>query len=291
MLDQSVEVAGGRRLAFRDHGPASGVPMFSLHGTPGSRLVFDPWIDDARRKGIRLLSYDRPGYGGSTAQRGRSVGDVAKDVVALADHLGLDRFAVWGYSGGGAPALACAALLPKRVVGASSLAGLAPYPAEGLDWIGNVGEMNAADFRLMLSDQKAWETKSKADREELMRLTSATLVDAFASLLSPVDQAATSDEWASFLVRQMKEGLAPGDQGILDDNLSLVKPWGFRAEDIRVPVQIWHGGEDRFVPFTHGEWLAARIPDVDAHLDRSAGHTSIVLNAVPHVLSWLKSRF
>ncbi len=291
MIEGSVHLDAGRRLRFREHEPADGLPVFVLHGTPGSRLVFESWIADAASKGIRLISYDRPGYGGSTPLRGRTVGDVARDVAAIANHLRLDRFGVWGMSGGGAPALACAALLPDRVVGASSLAGLAPYPAEGIDWIGDVGELNAEDFRLMVRDQPAWEEKSKKDREEMLTLTPTTLLQMFSSLLSEVDRAASTEEWASFLIRQMNEGLAHGDEGVRDDNLSLIKPWGFRPEDIRVPVQIWHGGQDRFVPFTHGMWLAKRISGVDAHLDRHQGHTSIVLKGVPEAQSWLKARF
>ncbi len=291
MIEGSVQLSAGRRLQFRYNGPADGHPVFVLHGTPGSRLVFEPWVADATSKGIRLISYDRPGYGRSTPTRGRTVGDVANDVAAIANHLRLDRFGVWGMSGGGAPALACAALLPERVVGASSLAGLAPYPAEGIDWIGDAGELNAEDFRLMLRDQSAWEEKSKKDREEMLTLTPTTLLQMFSSLLSEVDRAATSEEWASFLIRQMNEGLAHGDEGVRDDNLSLIKPWGFRPEDIRVPVQIWHGGQDRFVPFTHGMWLAKRIAGVDAHLEPDQGHTSMVLKGVPEAHSWLRRHF
>lgn len=291
MIDAHVKLEGGRLLGYRVDGPSDGLPLFSLHGTPGSRLVFEPWVADAASKGLRLISYDRPGYGQSTPVRGRTVGDVAKDVAKVADHLGIDRFGVWGYSGGGAPALACAALLPDRVVGAVSLAGVAPYPAEGLDWIGNAGELNAEDFRLMLKDQPAWEEKTKTDRAELLSLTPAKLREMFSSLLSEVDRAASTEEWATFLIRQIKEGLAHGAEGMRDDSLSQIRPWGFRPQDIRVPVQLWHGGQDHFVPFTHGEWFARRIPGVDAHLDRNEGHTSVVLKSVPLAMNWLKERF
>lgn len=291
MNDQRVTLDGGRVIQFRDHGPSNGLPVFTLHGTPGSRLVFPPWVADAASKDIRLISYDRPGYGQSSSLRGRSVGDTAQDVAAIADHLRLERFAVWGFSGGGAPALACAALLASRVVGAASLAGVAPYPAEGLDWIAGTGELNAEDFRLLLSDQPAWEEKSKKDRLELLTLTPTTLRQMFSSLLSEVDRRASTEEWASFLINQVKEGLARGDEGMRDDSLSQIIPWGFRPEDIRVPVQLWHGRHDRFVPFSHGEWLAKRIRGVDAHLDPDLGHTSIVLTGVPLAQSWLKERF
>lgn len=265
--------------------------MFLLHGTPGSRRAFDPWVLDARARGLRLLTYDRPGYGGSTARPGRSVGDVAEDVAEIADALGLERFAVWGFSGGGAPALACAARLPKRVVGAASIAGVAPYPAEGLDWVGDAGELNAEDFRLMLADRPAWLAKSKKDREEMLTLTPAKLEAMFASLLSDVDRAASTPAWTEFLVAQIREGLAPGDEGIRDDNLSTILPWGFRLEEIPVPTQLWHGAHDRFVPFTHGQWLARRIPNVEAHLEPAEGHTSLTVRKPPEVHAWLNARF
>ncbi len=237
-----------------------------------------------------MISYDRPGYGGSTSLPGRQVADVAADVGAIADALGVGRFGVWGHSGGGAPALACAAILGERVAGAACLSGVAPYPAEGLDWLAGMGELNVEDFQLMLRDQPAWEKKSQEDRRALLAWSPEELRNGWASLLSPVDRKAFTAELAEFLVRQLKEGLRPGAEGMVDDNLSYVLPWGFSPGDIRVPVQVWHGGEDRFVPVSHGKWLAARIPNAEAHIEPTQGHVTVLVDGVPRAQSWLASK-
>jgi len=291
VIEHTVQPSSGRKLQVREEGDPHGVPLFALHGTPGSRLLYPPISADALKKRIRLISYDRPGYGGSTARPDRRIADDATDVAAIADALRLDRFGVWGHSGGGAPALACAARLGDRVVGAACLAGVAPYPAEGLDWLAGTGELNEADFRLMLRDRFAWEVKSRKDRDEMLRWTRDDLREGFASLCSEVDRRALTDELADFILRQGQEGLRPGDEGIRDDNLSVIKPWGFELGRIRVPVQIWHGGQDRFVPITHGQWVSARIPNADVHLEQDQGHLTTFVHRVPSAQTWLAARF
>ncbi|MGI0052741.1 MAG: alpha/beta fold hydrolase [Thermoplasmata archaeon] len=169
MVRQSIlRLDSGRKLQIAEEGELRGLPIFSLHGSPGSRMVYAPFSADAAAKGIRLISYDRPGYGASSPAPGRRVVDEAANVAAIADDLGIDRFAVWGFSGGGAPALACAAALPRRVVAAASLAGVAPYPAEGLDWFAGMTDSSVADTRLALDDPRGWDLKCRGDRELLL---------------------------------------------------------------------------------------------------------------------------
>ena len=242
-------------------------------------------------KGIRLISYDRPGYGGSPEQPGRRIVDVAADVAGIADSLRIDRFGVWGHSGGGAPALACAATLGRRVVGAVCSAGVAPYPAEGLDWLAGTGELNAEDFRLMLSDRRAWEEKNRKDRADMMSWNPDQLRQGLTSLCSEVDRQALTDELVEFLIRQGREGLRPGEAGMRDDNLSTILPWGFDFAQIRVPVQVWHGGQDLFVPVAHGRWVAARIPDADVHIEPNEGHITTFVRTIPVAQSWLAAKF
>lgn len=291
MREHTVRLVSGRILQVREEGDPQGHPVFSLHGTPGSRVNYPPLVADATAKGLRLISHDRPGYGWSTVQPGRSVGDAAADVAAIADALRIDRFGVWGHSGGGAPALACAALLGPRVVGAVSLAGVAPYPAEGLDWVAGTGEFNEVDFRLMLADRPAWEAKSRTDRDNMMSWTPDQLRAGFASLLCDVDRSMLTDELVDFFLRQAREGLRPGYEGMRDDNLTTILPWGFELARIQVPVQVWHGGRDRFVPISHAEWVVARIPKADVHLERDEGHLSTLVRRVPAAQSWLADRF
>lgn len=290
MREHSVRLETGRKLLVREDGKPDGIPVFSLHGTPGCRLMPNLFTDDAATKGIRLISYDRPGYGGSTPAPGRRVVDVASDVAAIADELGLEKFGVWGVSGGGAPALACAAALPKRVLGAASLAGFAPYGADGLDYFAGMGELNIAEFQLMLKDRPAWEAMSRQARDALIATTPDQLRDRWSSLLSEVDRKSLTEEVVAWLISGIKEGLRTGDAGLRDDSLSLAMPWGFDLREIHVPVQIWHGGQDRFVPFSHGQWLAARIPGADVHLEPDEGHLTIVFRHLPDVEAWLASK-
>ena len=291
MREFTVRVSGGRTLQAVEDGDPRGRPVFSLHGTPGARMLYPKHVADAASQGIRLIGYDRPGYGGSSALPGRRVVGAAADVAAIADHLRLDRFAVWGHSGGGAPALACAAALPERVVAAACLAGVAPYPAQGIDWVAGMGELNVDDFELMLRDRAAWEAKLEKDRQEMLEVTADQLTVVFASLLSEVDRAAFTPELGEFFLRQAREGLKDGTHGVRDDNLSETLPWGFDLGAIRPPVQLWHGRHDRFVPYSHGEWLASRLGRADVHLEPNEGHVSLYRNRIPEVHRWLVSHF
>jgi pimeloyl-ACP methyl ester carboxylesterase len=289
--ERNVQTGDGRTLRVLEAGDPGGRPVFFLHGTPGCRFLFADQVEDARRQGLRLIGHDRAGYGGSSPNKGRRIVDEAADVTTIANSLGIDRFAVYGWSGGGAPTLACAARLPDRVVGASSIAGVAPYPSEGLDWLAGTGELNVDDFNLMLSDQPAWEAKTAREAAMMAKATPEELREYLSSLLSEVDRAALTGRMVDFLVKQMREGLRSGISGPVDDSLSTAKPWGFELPTIRVPSQIWHGKHDKFVPFSHGEWLASRLPRAEHHLEPSEGHISMFINRVPSIHKWLASRF
>jgi len=289
-MEQTVRLGPRRRLKVLELGERNGTPIFWLHGTPGARVPPTAVERDAVKKGIRLVGYDRPGYGGSTRHRGRRVGDVATQVEAIADALGLDRFGVWGFSGGGAPALACAAQLPQRVVAAADMAGAAPYRAKGFDWTAGMGEMNVQEYQLARDDPAAFERLSRRERSEWLKVTPGQLRKAWASLLSPVDRAAMDLETTRWLVQQIRVGMARSSLGMVDDSLSQVRPWGFDPTRIRVPVQVWHGGEDRFVPFSHGKWVASHVPTAEAHLLPKEGHISLA-RYIPKVQSWILSQF
>jgi pimeloyl-ACP methyl ester carboxylesterase len=257
-------------------------------GTPGSRHLYGPVAQDAAARGLELISYDRPGYGGSSPQPGRTVADCAEDVRAICAALGLDRLAMWGMSGGGPHVLACAALLPDLVTAAASLASVAPHGADGLDYFAGMGEDNVDDDRLFLTDEAAARAKMDKDREEILATSPEDAAKGIASLLTPTDAAALVGDLAEYLAFSEREGLAPGSQGWWDDNCHL-RPWGFDLADITVPVLLLHGRQDMFVPFGHGEWLAAHIPGVEARLLDDEGHLTLLRNRVPEVHAWLSS--
>ena len=278
-------------LRVEEAGDPHGKAILMHHGTPGSGVLYGPHVSDAMDRSIRLIGYDRPGYGGSTAHPGRTVADCAADVRSIADVLGVNRLGVWGFSGGGPHALACAALLPDLVVAVGSLAAIAPYGAPGLDYFAGMGEENVDDIKLMLADEPAARAKAIDDRERLLALSAEDMAKAFPTLLSAVDAAAVTAGMAEYLWQSGQIGLASSDQGWWDDGKAHLQPWGFAFESTRVPVQLWHGRHDRFVPFRHGEWLAGKIPGVEAHLTDDDGHLTLMQNRVGQLHAWLLEHF
>jgi len=290
ITQRTARTPDGRTLAIEDAGDPAGRPVLVHNGTPNSRHLYGPAVADAAARGLRLIGYDRPGYGGSTPQPGRTVADCAADVRAICAELGIERLAMWGASGGGPHVLACAALLPDLVTAVASLCSLAPADAEGLDFFDGMGQENADDFRLLKRDPEAARAKLESDREQSLAATAADLAKILQTLLTPTDAAVLTGEFAEYLVYTGHEGLAPGAQGWWDDGVAHASPWGFELSAIRVPVLLMHGRQDQFVPFGHGQWLAARIPGVDARLLDHDGHLTLETNRMGEVHAWLAER-
>jgi pimeloyl-ACP methyl ester carboxylesterase len=290
-VQRTARTPDGRTLAIEEDGDPNGRPVLVHGGTPNSRHLYPPTAIDAAARGLRLISYDRPGYGGSTPHPGRTVADCAADVRAICAELGIDRLAMWGISGGGPHVLACAALLPDLVTAAASLASPAPLDAEGLDWFAGMGQDNADDFRLYLRDPEAARAKLESDREASLAASADDLAAMLRTLLSPADAAVLKDAVAEYLVYSGHEGLAPGSQGWWDDSVADASPWGFELSAISVPVLLMHGRQDQFVPFGHGQWLAAHVPGVEARLFDHDGHLTLLVNRIGEVHAWLADRF
>jgi pimeloyl-ACP methyl ester carboxylesterase len=288
--ERDITLADGRTLHVYEAGVGDGQAVIAIYGTPSSGLIYDAHAQDAEARGIRLVTFDRAGYGTSDAKPGRSVGDVAADVAAIADELELEHFAVWGVSGGGPHALACAALLPGRVTAAASLAGVAPYGVDGLDWTAGMGEDNIEEFGASVQGRGPLDTYLRAQAAGLAGATVEDLRVVWASLLTPVDAEIASGPHAVYLMESMRRALALGVDGGLDDDLAFVAPWGFELDEIAVPVLLWQGEQDRFVPFSHGRWLAERIPGVEARLTADDGHLTLMEHRVPDVHAWLLER-
>jgi pimeloyl-ACP methyl ester carboxylesterase len=285
---QLVPLRDGRVLDAVTGGADRGELLIFHHGTPGGGLI-PPAIEQAlRERGMRGAAYARPGYGDSTRQPGRTVADCAADVAELADHLGADRFYTMGASGGGPHVLACAALLPDRLLGATAIAGVAPMDAEGLDWLAGTGELN-------LEGYDAWRAGPEAHRAYLERvaadmgdLSVERLQESLATVLSDVDRAVLVREFAEFVAATFRRAMLRGLDGWYDDDVAELGDWGFDPADIRIPLALWHGGRDRFVPFAHGEWLAAHVPGVRAHLLPEDGHLTIVLSRAGELVDELR---
>jgi pimeloyl-ACP methyl ester carboxylesterase len=281
-----VTLADGRTLRGYEGGDPTGRLVVYHHGTPMSGLLRREWAEDARVREIRLVGYDRAGYGGSTRHPGRTVADVAGDVAALADSLGVDRFLTWGVSGGGPHALACAALLSDRVIAAGSVASVAPYDASGLDFLDGMGQDNLDEFGAASAGEEALRPYLIEQTAGLLAATPESLRDAMASLLPEVDREALTGETAEFLHGAMTSGLRQVCDGWLDDDLAFVAPWGFEVASIVVPLLVMQGDQDLMVPFSHGRWLAAALPSATVRLMAEEGHISLIAR-IPEVHEWL----
>jgi pimeloyl-ACP methyl ester carboxylesterase len=287
-MEHSISTPDGRTLAVEDLGDPAGKPVLVHAGTPNSRHLYGPQVVDAVARGLRLVCWDRPGYGGSTPQPGRTIADVAADARTVCATLGFERVATWGISGGAPHALACAALLPDLVAAAASLASPAPYPAEGIgDYYAGMGEDNVEEVRLILADEAAAMDKHKREWAEMREVTDDDIAASMASLLTAVDAAVLTGELTAFFAATMRDGLAPGPEGYSDDSVALVRPWGFELSAISVPVLLLHGKHDQFVPQAHGAWLAGQIPGVEARLLDDDGHLTLGSNHIGAVHEWL----
>ncbi len=276
---ERVALPDGRTLEYLVEGPADGRTLVLHHGTPGGAVRCAPLADPARRLGFRVVHTGRPGYGGSTPQPGRRVADVAADTAAVLDALGADDFVTLGWSGGGPHALACAARLPGRCRGAVTVAGVAPYPAEGLDWLAGMGEENQTEFGAAFAGPDALEKFLAEAAPVMATVQPPNVIEALGDLIADADKRALVGELADYLAESSRYSVSTGVAGWRDDDLAFVAPWGFDVTEIQVPVAIWQGDQDRMVPFDHGRWLAAQVPGATVHLIPGEGHLSLVKNA------------
>ena len=271
-----VRLPGGRTLHAYDVPVADETLAVVWHaGTPNTGEPPEPLLDAARERGIRWIGYDRPAYGTSTSDRGRSVASAAADTAAVADALGVERFAVLGHSGGGPHALACAALLPDRVTAAACGSSPAPFGVDGLDYFAGMGSSGRAEL-----------TAATQGRDALAAQLATGEFDP--EMFTAADYAALEGEWA-WLGGIAGAAMAAGPDGMIDDDLALVGPWGFDPSTVRAPVLFFHGLDDRMVPSTHTRWLSSQVPASTVWLRPGEGHVS-VLSAAVQVLDWLVAR-
>lgn len=284
-----ITTPDGRQLDIAVSGPDGGTPLVFHHGTPGSLtpLLVNPGL--AHQRGLRLVTFSRPGYGASTRRPGRTVADVAADVEAVLDHLGSARCVVGGWSGGGPHALATAALIADRVAGALVIAGVMPYGVPGHDFLAGMGEANIEEFGAALRSEAALRAFLGPEAAQLLRADAEGLRSALATLLPEVDRAVLTSDFGQAVAAHFAEALRLGVDGWADDDLAFTKPWGFALDEITVPTFLWQGGVDLMVPFAHGQWLAKNVPGVTAHLESGEGHFSIGLTSMERMLDELAS--
>lgn len=273
---------------MQEWGDLRGTPVFLLHGTPGSRLGPRPRDTQLYRQGIRLIGYDRPGYGSSTRLKDRRIEHAAADVARIADCLGIDEFTVVGRSGGAPHALACGALLPERVRRVAALVSLAPPDAAGLDWFAGMSPGNVAEYRVARRGPEELARRLEQRAAEI-RADPRSRLPFGDDRLPESDRTVISDYGIkNMLVHNFTEGLRTSGLGWVDDCLSFIEPWGFEPGGITVPVLLWHGAQDIFSPVSHTHWLAERIKHAEVSVVPGAAHFGAIA-VLPAVLRWLKA--
>jgi pimeloyl-ACP methyl ester carboxylesterase len=281
---EKMPLRDGRVVEVLTAGPPGGMAVVFHHGTPFAAVPYQPASEGVRRLGVQLVCWSRPGYAGSTRRPGRSVGDVAEDAREVLDALGHDRFATMGWSGGGPHALACAALMPDRCAAAAVIGGVAPYDAEGLDWLDGMAPENIEEFTLAAEGGPPFSHFLSREAAQFGALSAQDVAAALGGLVSEVDKAALTGEFADFNARALAAAVSTGIDGWHDDDVAFLGDWGFDLAAIDCPVAVWQGREDRMVPYAHGVWLAAHVAGARPHLLRGEGHISLVADAFDHIL-------
>jgi len=279
----SVTLPDGRELAYEEYGDPAGFPVLHFHGGLSSRLDAAPAREAASGKGVRLLSPDRPGIGRSTFQPGRRLIDWPADVSFLADSLGIQRFAVMGWSAGGPYAAVCAAKLGTRVTSAALLSSAVP-----LDLFGTTRGLMVEDRTLLLLARHAPKVCSAVLRASIVHASNTRLLRAVMRSIPPADRNVLR-QWGppDLALAFVRESLRQGTEGNVVDYRIFGDPWGFDLEEIRVPVQIWEGADDRTGPPGYRELLQRHIPHASVTVVPGEGHLSLLPHQAPAIFAAL----
>lgn len=283
----NVRLADGRDLDVLVGGADSSRAFLMINGTPSGVVARDSDIEAVAARGLRYVTYGRPGYADSTRVPGRSVADAAPDIGELAQALGLSRLYVLGWSGGGPHALAAAALLPDLVASTATVGGVAPFDAEGLDWLDGMAQENVDEFGATVAGPAELEAFLTAAAGSLGEVTGASVADFFGGLVPEVDRAALTDAFAEFIAESSRDAVRTGIWGWFDDDMAFAREWGFDLAAIGGPVTIWQGSEDKMVPFAHGRWLVGHVPGARPRLMEGEGHLSLAVSAFDRILDEL----
>jgi pimeloyl-ACP methyl ester carboxylesterase len=272
-----IQLRDGRWLGYAEYGDPGGRPVFSIHGNPGSRLTRHPDESIARSLGARIIAVDRPGYGLSDFKRRRRLLDWPADLVALADVLGLDRFAVMGGSGGGPYAAVCAYKIPQRLTRVALLSSVAPLDVPGI----TRGMARNNRISLALARHLPWPLLRRLhdlqacivvrDPDRLIEQLSLVLPEPDLAMLARPDVHAMT-------VASIREAFRQGGRGLAWDSVVLSRPWGFRLGDITAETYLWHGERDVLAPPAMGHYLANSIPGCHATFLPNEGHLLLYLH-------------
>jgi pimeloyl-ACP methyl ester carboxylesterase len=279
----TVRLHDGRLLAYEEYGVPTGFPVLSFHGGLSSRLDAAPAHEAAVAGGIRLISPDRPGMGLSSSQPGRRLTDWPADVAELNQALGIERFAVMGWSAGGAYAAVCAATMPDRVTAAALLSSAVP-----LDLYGTTRGLSVEDRVLSLLSRRTPWLASTLMKVSIVNASNARLFRAVMRSFPPADRSVLT-EWGppDHALAFVREAMRQGTEGCVQDYRIFGDPWGFSLEEIHAPVDIWEGSDDNTGPPGYRAFLKRHIPQATIHVVPGEGHLSLLPHQAPAIFSLL----
>lgn len=282
--NRTLRLSDGRTLGYAEYGRADGESLFYFHGHPGSRIEARFAREAAVSAGLRVIAVDRPGYGLSDFQPDRALTDWPGDVAEVADLLGIPRFHVAGASGGGPYALACARLLPDRVIRAAVISGVGPYRVPGITsgmrWQNRIGFRLGSRWPALARTLMRGMHRNITDRPE-------RTIEALAAAMSPVDAAIVRrPEVRDVLIADITEAFRQGGQGAAWDVVILGRPWGFSPREITTEVHLWQGEADTLVPPAMGRYLAGQLPHCHARMLPGEGHL-LIIDRMPDLIDAL----
>ncbi len=287
---RQVQLRNGRRIGFAEFGDPQGKPVFLFHGLPGSRLFRHPQDEITVARGVHMITIDRPGFGLSDFQPGRKLLQWSDDVRAVADSLGIDRFAVLGLGAGVPYALACAYRIPRRVTTAGLISSIGPMNKRGSkeDMVPMLRNFYTMAFRApTLFRLVMWfgarEAQSDPDKY-LSRMDAPNL--ALEDRQMFLQDAVIRALWVESIIEDFWKGSTP----FSEDMIIISRPWRFKLQDIRIPVYLWHGETDAFAPVQMGRYLAQSIPACDAVFYPNEGH-ALFFNHWDEILSQVVAEF
>jgi pimeloyl-ACP methyl ester carboxylesterase len=270
MAEGAVTRPGGRQVAYATWGAPEGRPLLQIHGTPGSRLSRSPHPEEYVNADAHVVTFDRPGYGQSTAQRDRTILSVADDALAVADELGWEQFSVLGISGGGPHALSLGVRAPERIVRLGVAVG--GTPSDFID-LADLIEVNREGLRRAREEgRESLEEFLAPIAEHLAADTAAAFDAAMADAPEPDREWMARPEVRATLVEGIGEGFAHGPYGWFDDAWALSTDWGFALGEVAAPVHFWYGELDRNVPIGAVRKMTARLDVASFELISGKGH-------------------
>jgi pimeloyl-ACP methyl ester carboxylesterase len=279
-----IRLSDGRDIEVLTAGRADGFPLVVHEGTPVGLVVNTALASAAGERGLRIVQPARPGYEGSTPRPGRRVADVVHDVAEVLDALGAGQYVAIGFSGGGPHSLACAALAPGRCLAAASVAGVAPYTADDLDFLAGMGPENVEEFGFAVRGSEALTPYLEKEAASYRDISGEQVAAALGGLISGADAAVLTGDFADTLATGIRGALREGIAGWRDDDLAFAADWGFSLEPLAGRAAIWQGDQDKMVPFAHGQWLGAHIPGARVHRKPGAGHLTMTVTIIGDIL-------